>query len=110
LGLRRANVQLGRNLLAAGLRFPLTAALLFSGFTQAQVLQVCWVLPLLISIGVALWRLRLPRGDTSSPPLLNDVRTFVGPALRNHSLNLTLAAASQMIPVVAGLTLSSVVN
>ena len=111
LGLRRAQVQVGRNLLAAGLRFPLSVVLLVGfGLTEAHVLQVCWVLPLLLSVGVALHRLRLPRGDRTSPSLRADVSTYVGLALRNHTLSLALAGASQMVPVVAGLTLASVAN
>lgn len=111
LGLRRSQVQVGRNLLAAGLRFPLTAVLLLGfGLTESRVLQVVWVLPLLLSVGVALWRLRLPRGDRSSPALRTDITTYVGFALRNHTLSLALAGASQMVPVVAGLTLASVAN
>jgi O-antigen/teichoic acid export membrane protein len=111
LGLRRARVQVGRNLLAAGLRFPMTVVLLLAfGLTESQVLQLCWVLPLLVSVGVALWQLRLPKGDTTSPPLRADMQTYVGLALRNHTLSLALAGASQMVPVVAGLTLASVDN
>src|SRR3712207_8962732 len=37
-------------------------------------------------------------------------RSYVGLALRNHTLSLALAGASQMVPVVAGLTLASVAN
>ena len=38
------------------------------------------------------------------------MRGFIGLALRNHALSLSLAAASQMVPVVAALTLGSVEN
>ena len=41
--------------------------LLLLGFTDAHVLQACWVLPLVVSIPVALWRLRLPRGADDQP-------------------------------------------
>jgi hypothetical protein len=87
-----------------------TAILLLLGFTDAHVLQVCWVLPLVASIPFTLWRLRLPRGDRLNPRLLPDIRGFIGLALRNHLLSLCLAAGSQMVPVVAALTLSSVQN
>jgi O-antigen/teichoic acid export membrane protein len=110
LGLRRSNVQVGRNLLASSLRFPVTALLLVLGFTDAHVLQLCWVLPIIVSIPVATWRLGLPRGDRTSPSLRKDLVTYAGPALRNHGLSLWLSAASQMVPVIAGLTLSSVAN
>ena len=110
LALKRSGVQVGRNLFASSLRFPVTAGLLLTGFTDSHVLQVCWVLPLVASIPFTLWRLRLPRGDTTSPPLVTDVRGFGRLALSNHALSLSLAAASQMIPVVAGLALSSVEN
>jgi O-antigen/teichoic acid export membrane protein len=110
LGLKRSGLQVWRNLVASSLRFPVTAALLLLGFTDARVLQVCWVLPLLASIPFTLWRLRLPRHDRSSPPLLADIRGFIGLALQNHALSLALAAGSQVIPVVAALTLGSVQN
>ena len=110
LGVKRSGLQVWRNLVASSLRFPATAVLLLLGFTDAHVLQVCWVLPLLASIPFTLWRLRLPRPDRTSPPLLADVRGFIGLALRNHALSLSLAAASQMVPVVAALTLGSVEN
>ena len=110
LGVKRSGLQVWRNLVASSLRFPVTAALLLLGFTDAHVLQVCWVLPLLASIPFTLWRLRLPRPDRGSPPLLADIRGFLGLALRNHALSLALAAASQMVPVVAALTLGSVEN
>ena len=61
LGLKRSSVQVHRNLLASSLRFPITAALLALGLTDAHVLQVCWVLPLVLSVPFALWRLKLPR-------------------------------------------------
>lgn len=110
LAVQRSEVQVARNLVASSLRFPVTLVLLSLGFTDSHVLQVCWVLPLLLSIPFTLWRLRLPRGDTSSPGLLRDLRDIMPLALRNHGLSLSLAAGSQMVPVVAGLSLSSVDN
>jgi O-antigen/teichoic acid export membrane protein len=110
LGVKRSGLQVWRNFVASSLRFPITAVLLVLGFTDAHVLQVCWVLPLLVSIPFTLWRLGLPKGDTTSAPLLADVRGFIGLALRNHALSLALAAGSQMVPVVAALTLGSVQN
>jgi O-antigen/teichoic acid export membrane protein len=110
LGVKRSGLQVWRNLVASSLRFPITAALLLTGFTDAHVLQVCWVLPLLASVPFTLWRLRLPRGDAERTPLLTDVRALMPLALRNHALSLALAAGSQMVPVVAALTLGSVEN
>ncbi|HEX5089663.1 MAG TPA: oligosaccharide flippase family protein [Nocardioides sp.] len=110
LGVKRSRLQVWRNLVASSLRFPLTAILLVAGFTDAHVLQVCWVLPLVASVPFTLWRLRLPKPDLSSPPFLADLRSFLGLALRNHALSLALAAGSQMVPVVAALTLGSVQN
>jgi O-antigen/teichoic acid export membrane protein len=110
LGMRRSGLQVWRNLVASSLRFPLTAVLLVAGFTDAHVLQVCWVLPLLASVPFTLWRLRLSKPDRTSPPLLADLGSFLGLALRNHALSLALAAGSQMVPVVAALTLGSVEN
>ncbi|WP_205472206.1 lipopolysaccharide biosynthesis protein [Nocardioides sp. SYSU D00038] len=110
LGLKRSSVQVWRNLLASSLRFPVTALLLGLGLTDAHVLQMCWVLPMVASVPFALWRLRMPRGASGGPGVRADVAAYVGPALRNHALTLSLAAASQMMPVVAGLALLSVDN
>ena len=111
LGVKRSGLQVWRNLVASSLRFPLTALLLLLGFTDAHVLQVCWVLPLLASIPFTLWRLRLPRGDRTSPPLLRR-RPRLPRRWRCATtlLSLSLAAGSQMVPVVAALTLASVEN
>ena len=79
LGVRRSTVQVHRNLLASSLRFPITAALLALGLTDAHVLQVCWVLPLVLSVPFALWRLQLPRRarrHTGIPPLRDDVVAY----------------------------------
>jgi O-antigen/teichoic acid export membrane protein len=113
LGVKRSAVQVHRNLLASSLRFPITAVLLALGLTDAHVLQFCWVLPLAVSVPFALWRLRLPRrtrGTAPGPTLRADVVTYRGHALRNHALSLSLASASQMVPVIAGVTLASVAN
>src|SRR5690606_18140688 len=113
LGVKKASVQVHRNLLASSLRFPITAVLLMLGLTDSLVLQICWVLPLMVSVPFALWRLKLPRrqsGEARGPSLRADVLTYRGPALRNHALSLSLASASQMVPVIAGVTLASVAN
>jgi len=110
LALKRSTVQVGRNLFASSLRFPLTALLLALGATDAHVLQLCWVIPLFVSVPFVLWRLKLPRDDVDKPSLVADVRGLMPLALRNHALSLSLAAGSQMVPVVAGLTLASVDN
>ncbi|HET6938778.1 MAG TPA: oligosaccharide flippase family protein, partial [Nocardioides sp.] len=110
LGVRRSGLQVWRNLVASSLRFPLTALLLLTGFTDAHVLQLCWVLPLVASVPFTIWRLRLPKPDRTSPPFLADVRSFLGLALRNHALSLALAAGTQTVPVIAALTLGSVEN
>jgi O-antigen/teichoic acid export membrane protein len=113
LGVKKASVQVHRNLLASSLRFPITAVLLMLGLTDSLVLQICWVLPLVVSVPFALWRLKLPRrqrGEEPGPSLRADVVTYRGHALRNHALSLSLASASQMVPVIAGVTLASVAN
>ena len=110
LALKRSEIQVARNLFASGMRFPVTAGLLALGFTDAHVIQLCWVLPLVASVPFAWWRLRMVRGDRTSPRLLTDVRRMSGVALPNYLLSLSLASASQMVPVVAGLTLASVAN
>ena len=113
LGLKRSSVQVHRNLLASSLRFPITAVLLALGLTDAHVLQVCWVLPLVLSVPFALWRLTTGQARTEAdrgPSLRSDVVTYRGLALRNHALSLSLASASLMVPVIAAVTLTSVAN
>jgi O-antigen/teichoic acid export membrane protein len=106
LGMRRSRVQVGRNLLASALRFPIVAALVGLGHRDAGVLQVSWVLPLLLSLGYSWWRLGLGRPRrVARPRLRDDVRRFASLSLRNHALSLTLAAGSQLVPVVAALVL-----
>ena len=67
LGVKRSGLQVWRNLVASSLRFPSPLPCSLLGFTDAHVLQVCWVLPLLASIPFTLWRLRLPRPDRHQP-------------------------------------------
>lgn len=110
LGVMKPGVQVGRNLLASGLRFPLAAGMLAMGTRDATVLQLCWVAPLLLSLVVSWRRLRLRRTADPRPSLRSDLRGFGPPALRNHALNLALAAGSQLVPVVAAVTLISVDN
>jgi len=109
LGLQRSRVQVVRNVVAAGLRFPLAAGLLLAGHRDATVLMACWVLPLLVSIGGAFATLRLPR-TAGGPAVGADLTSYAGAALRHHGLNLALAAGSQLMPVVAAVTLSAVAN
>ncbi|WP_372735491.1 hypothetical protein [Nocardioides sp.] len=113
LGVKRASVQVHRNLLASSFRFPLTAVLLAVGLDDSRALQLCWVLPLVVSVPFALWRLGVLRpasGGPALPSLRADLLHFRALAFRNHALSLSLAAASQMVPVIAGITLASVAN
>jgi O-antigen/teichoic acid export membrane protein len=110
LGVGRSRLQVGRSLLASGLRFPLAAGLLWWGARDSLVLQLCWVVPLWISIGFSLARLRLGPRRRGGPGLRQELRRYAGPALRNHALSLALAAGSQLVPVLAALTLPSVDN
>lgn len=109
LGLRRSGVQVTRNLVSSFLRFPLAAVLLLAGSRDALTLQVCWVLPLLVSVGVA-WRvLRFP-GAGEGPSLRADIGQLHAPALHHYRLNLAIAACTQLVPVAAALTLSTTEN
>lgn len=110
LGLRRARLQVGRNLLASGVRFPLAVGMLWWGSRSSLVLQLCWVLPLWASIVFSLSRLGLGPRRPGGPSLGVDLRRYAPAALRNHALSLALAAGSQLVPVVAALTLPSVDN
>jgi O-antigen/teichoic acid export membrane protein len=114
LGLRKARLQVGRSLLASGLRFPVVAALLWFDHRDALALQLAWVLPLWFSIVVSLARLRLGRNahgadDRPTRPM-GSAAHYAGSALRNHALSMALAAGTQLVPVIAALTLTSVDN
>ena len=124
LGLKRARLQVMRNLIASGLRFPLVLALLLAGDRNSTLLQASWVVPLFISLAVSWWRLRLGRAaseqreldeqaGTTGPDrttLRADLSSYAGPALRNHALNMAVTAASQLMPVIAGLVLLGAEN
>lgn len=112
LGLRRSRVQVMRNLWASVLRFPLVALLVVLGHRDQLVLQAAWVVPLVLSAFHAWWRLGLPRSDDAPSALsaVREVATYWAGALRNHALNLALAAGSQLVPVVAAVVLSPVLN
>ena len=108
LGLRRSRVQLTRNVTASLLRFPVGAALLFLAGADAWVVQAAWVLPLLVSLLLALRALRLPASPHT--PWSDDVQEHLRPALRHHAVNLAVAASTQVVPVIAGITLAATAN
>lgn len=109
LGLGRSHVQVVRNVVAAGVRLPLAVGLVAAGHRTSTVLMLCWVLPLLLSVAGTLAALRLPRGPGGPAPAA-DVASYGATALRHHALTLSLAAGSQLMPVVAALTLTAVGN
>ncbi|TIC86551.1 beta-galactosidase [Nocardioides sp. GY 10127] len=105
LGLGRSSWQVWRNLLAAGARFPVAAALVAAGVHDQLVLQACWVAPLALSVVLVVWRVA-PRGRPSSrPSLLADLRSHASAAAHHQVLTLAVAAATQLVPVVAALVL-----
>lgn len=115
LGLRRSSLQVWRNLCASGVRFPLVGALLLLGPRDATILQLAWVGPLLLSVGLML--VAVHRGVAEAAPvapagptLLEDVRRSARPALRHQGLNLAVAAATQVVPVVAAVALAPADN
>ncbi len=111
LGLRRSRVQVGRNLLASALRFPVIAVLFGLGHRDSSVLQLSWALPILLSLGFSWWRLGLGRPRrVARPTLREDVRRYASLSLHNHALSLTLKASSQLLPVVAALLLPAADN
>jgi O-antigen/teichoic acid export membrane protein len=107
IGAGRSLVQVVRNVVASGLRFPLLALLLLSGEPRSLVLQLTWVVPLLVSVAVARQRLRLPVPSAASPATTRraDLASYLRPSLAHHGLSLTLAAGSQLLPVLGGLLL-----
>lgn len=120
LGLRRSSLQVWRNLCASGLRFPLVGVLLLLGERDSTALQLAWVAPLLLSVGLLVVAVhrdrpseratdRTGRGDLG-PRLAEDVRRTARPALRHQGLNLAVAAATQVVPVVAAVALAPADN
>lgn len=105
IGTGRSLVQVQRNVVASGLRFPLLALLLATSEPRSLVLQLTWVAPLLVSVAVARHRLRLPASGPSVTRRADLVR-YLRPSLAHHGLSLTLAAGSQLLPVLGGLLLA----
>ena len=106
LGVQRSALQVWRNLWAAGLRFPVAAALLAADQHTPSALMWCWVVPIMVSCLLA-WR-RLPghahvRTALGLPAF---VRRYVRPALHHHALNLALSAGPMLVPVVASVVLA----
>ncbi|MBD8869385.1 lipopolysaccharide biosynthesis protein [Nocardioides donggukensis] len=113
LGLDRSDLQVLRNLVAAGLRLPLTAGLLTAGLTSAPTLLLAWVLPLavgLVVVGVRLGRLTRDPDPVPRPRWREQVSRHGAGALRNHALDLSLAASPLLVPVVAAMTLPARAN
>jgi O-antigen/teichoic acid export membrane protein len=111
LGLDRSSLQVWRNLLASGLRFPLVLLLAQSGDLTPFGLLLSWVVPLVLSVVFVWVALRLPRERSAER---TGTRELLGvywrPALSNHGLNLSLGAGPLLVPVVAGVILIPVDN
>lgn len=104
LGLRRSSLQVWRNVVASGLRFPLVVVLLLLGERDSTALQAAWVIPLVVSVAVTL--LNVGRADRrGAPGLHDDVRRMLGPSMRHQGLNLSIAASTLAVPVVAAVLL-----
>jgi O-antigen/teichoic acid export membrane protein len=116
LGLRKARLQVIRNLLASGLRFPVVGALLLAGYLDPLGLQIAWIAPLWFSVAVSLYRLHLGRpgpdepDEDPAPPLTRQGRYYAVSAARNHLLSIALAAGTTLIPVIAAITLAKADN
>lgn len=108
LGLRRSRVQLTRNVTASLLRFPVGALLLLLVGADPWAVQATWVLPLLVSLLLALRSLRLPPARPA--PWSDDLREHLRPALRHYAVNMAVASASQVIPVVGAVALVATDN
>ncbi|NYG54369.1 lipopolysaccharide biosynthesis protein [Nocardioides perillae] len=113
LGAQRSSLQVLRNLVASGLRFPLGVALLAVGLTGSGALLLCWALPLALS-SVLVWRRLFPRGSVdgrgSEPGVLAHSARHAGGALRQHALDLSLSAGPLLMPVVAAAVLAPEAN
>ena len=111
LGARRSTLQVLRNLVAAGLRFPLAVGLIAAGWTTTASLLVCWALPLAVSGALVFRRLFPGRPEGRHEVGVRDQARRHGPqALRQHALDLSLGAGPLLMPVVAGATLAPEVN
>ena len=107
LGLHRSSLQVWRNLIASGLRFPFVLVMAQTGDLTPFALLLSWVLPLVLSVAFVWVAMRLPGGplaERASTRLL--LGTYWRPALSNHGLNLSLAAGPLLVPVVAGVVLT----
>ncbi len=107
LGLHKSSLQVWRNLIASGLRFPIVLVMAQTGDLTPFGLLVSWVVPLLLSVAFVWVALRLPGGPLSERATARAlVGTYWRPALSNHGLNLSLAAGPLLVPVVAGVVLT----
>lgn len=117
LGAQRSSLQVLRNLVASGLRFPLGVALLLVGLTGSGALLLCWALPLAVS-AVLVWRRLFPRDgargahleDPHGHGVLAQTARHARGSLRNHALDLSLSAGPLLVPVVAAAVLAPEAN
>lgn len=111
LGLGRSRLQVWRNLIASGLRFPIAALLLWLGVRSASVVVFSWVASLVVSVAVVWLLLGLPRAPrVPGEGSLDLVRRHWRPALHQHALNQSLSAGPMLVPVVAAVVLAPVPN
>lgn len=109
VGVARGGVQVTRNTVASLGRFPVLVGLAVAGDVDAAGVLLTWLVPLLLSLVVALAQLRPPVGT----PRGGELRLLIGywrSALAHHALSLALASGPLIVPVVAGATLTSVEN
>lgn len=111
LGLDRPHVQVWRNLIASGLRFPIAGVFIALGELSASMIVFSWTAGVCISL-VAVWpSLRLPSGRVGGGRgFLHRVQAFWRPAMSHHMLNLALASGPLLVPFIAAMVLSSVAN
>lgn len=111
LGLNKAGAGVMRNVLSATLRFPVLGVLALTVGVTATGMLASWVVPLMLSLAVLVFRLRLVgrRGgiEERATRWMAALRHWRR-ALAHHRLNLARAAAPMMVPVVAGAILTPV--
>ena len=102
-------LQLERNVLASVVKIGALAAFGAAGMTGGMTIFLAWTVGSLVSLPLVSWRTRGSRADTAGQPWI-DLRVLRGlgrMAISHHSLNITLQAVFQILPILVTVLLSA---
>ncbi len=102
-------LQLERNVLASVVKIGALVAFGAAGMTGGMTIFLAWTVGSLLSLPLVSWRTRGSGTDTTGQPWI-DLRVLRGlgrMAISHHSLNITLQAAFQILPILVTVLLSA---